>query len=302
MTDKQDAARDVFSLPGWQILEATGADAATFLQAQTMNDLRPLAAGRWQWNGWLNPKGRLIALFMLAMIGPQHFWLVAPDFQAEALAERLRRFVFRSKVKLLTRTDLGAVGCFAAPAQAGGDAFVFTRESDGEWAEFDLGGEGGARRLVFCRRASATMPASEITAAEGATASDGEAQNWLAFDIAHGLPRLSMAQSEQWTPQMLSLERLHAFSLKKGCYPGQEIVARTHFLGKAKRELVRVQGTTLTEGADIVVDGHVLGSIVSSAGDEALAVLTAERPDQGWHCGGAACHERPLCRLSRASA
>ena len=62
---------------------------------------------------------------------------------------------------------------------------------------------------------------------------------WLADDLAHGLPRLDESQREAWTPQMLSLERLHAFSLKKGCYPGQEIVARTHYLGQAKRALAQ---------------------------------------------------------------
>ena len=61
---------------------------------------------------------------------------------------------------------------------------------------------------------------------------------WFAHDLHAGLPRLPASQREQWTPQQLSLERLHAFSVKKGCYPGQEIVARTHFLGKAKRGLV----------------------------------------------------------------
>ena len=65
-----------------------------------------------------------------------------------------------------------------------------------------------------------------------------------AFDLEHGLPRLPASQAEHWTPQQLSLERLGAFSVKKGCYPGQEIVARTHFLGKAKRGLALLEGSS----------------------------------------------------------
>jgi len=98
---------------------------------------------------------------------------------------------------------------------------------------------------------------------------------WRAEDLVHGLPRLDAAQSEQWTPQMLSLERLRAFSVRKGCYPGQEIVARTHFLGKQKRELVLLRGDAPFEaGGDI--------ASVASVGSRhlALAVRGVERdPD-----------------------
>src|SRR3546814_3526677 len=87
---------------------------------------------------------------------------------------------------------------------------------------FDFSGDGGARTLW---------------AGPGlASTDDLDARaRWAAFDLAHGLPRLAESQIEKWTPQQLSLERLHAYSVKKGYYPGQEIVARTHFLGQAKR-------------------------------------------------------------------
>lgn len=301
MTDKQDAPCAPFALPGWQVLEVVGSDATAFLQAQTMNDLRPLAAGQWQWNGWLNAKGRLIALFMLAMFELQRYWLIAPDFPADVLAERLQRFVFRSKVKLTVRADLAARGRFAPPAQARGDAFANEGNDDGERTEFDLGGGGGARTLIITGATIATTTAMHGDAdTTGDACDEDETGRWLAFDLAHGLPRLPIEQSEQWTPQMLSLERLHAFSVKKGCYPGQEIVARTHFLGKAKRVLVRLSGTTLAVGSEVLADGRTLGSIVSSDGSQALAVLAGERPDAGWICAGLPCHERPLEEFSAA--
>jgi tRNA-modifying protein YgfZ len=84
-----------------------------------------------------------------------------------------------------------------------------------------------------------------------------------------------MAQSEQWTPQMLNLEHLHAFSLKKGCYPGQEIVARTHYLGQAKRQLRIIQGAHLALELPVYRAQEEVGKVfcINSKADTGLAVL-----------------------------
>src|SRR5699024_1073257 len=123
-----------------------------------------------------------------------------------------------------------------------------------------------------------------------ATADPAAAERWTAFDLAHGWPRLGPDQVEQWTPQQLSLQRLHAYSVKKGCYPGQEIVARTHFLGKAKRGLVRLQPGQPAAAGEPVMDGdREIGRVVCAAGDEALAVLPLEMGDAELTLGGAPC-------------
>jgi folate-binding protein YgfZ len=273
MTDKQDAVSRAFALPGWQVVEAAGVDAAAFLQAQAMNDVRALEPGRWQWNGWLHPKGRLIALFALAMLESERFWLVLPDFPAGELAARMQRFVFRSKLKLTARADCEASGTFAAPDRAHGPAFDREADGDRERVAFDMGAEGGPRTLFI-----ASGHASEGNAHDASATSD-EAHRWAAFDLAHGLPRLPMDQVEAWTPQMLSLDRLHAYSLKKGCYPGQEIVARTHYLGQAKRVLARIVGGACEVGAEVRVANQAIGTVVARSGDEALAVVAAQRAD-----------------------
>ena len=91
---------------------------------------------------------------------------------------------------------------------------------------------------------------------------------WQAFDVEHGLPRLPDSQVEHWTPQQLSLERLGAFSVKKGCYPGQEIVARTHFLGQAKRGLALLEGTAqMPVAADVNTETGALGKVIASVAD-----------------------------------
>ena len=285
MTHKQDAPFNAFPLPGWQIVEACGSDAAAFLQAQLMNDVRALVPGRWQWNGWLNPKGRVIALFALVALDADRYWLVVPDFPAADLAARMQRFVFRSKVTLRARADCDASGAFAQPEHANGSAIHRTQETDA--IELDLGGAGGERTLRIASRTLATPGTTPAV-------SEADAMRWAVFDLAHGLPRLSADQSEAWTPQMLSLDRLNAYSLKKGCYPGQEIVARTHYLGQAKRGLARVAGDGLQMGTEIRAGERVLGTIVSCVDGEALAILSAERPADGWECAGSPCSELPL--------
>jgi folate-binding protein YgfZ len=281
MSDNPQPARDAFQpLPDHRVLALSGRDAAVFAQAQCMNDVAGLAPGHWQWNGWLTPKGRLIALFVLLKFDEQTLWLLLPDADPETLATQLRRYVFRSKVALAVRDDLHVAGAFAAPARASGATI------DGDVTqglELDFGGDGGARALRIGNEATIVGDAAFAT-------------RWAAFDLQHGLPRLDAAQAEQWTPQQLSLDRLHAYSVKKGCYPGQEIVARTHFLGQAKRGLALFEADTpLSAGSEVRDGERAIGTVVSSVDGLALAVLPLEREATvALAAAGVAVRERPL--------
>jgi folate-binding protein YgfZ len=263
MPDNPHSPAAPFGLPGHRILAFAGRDAVKFAHAQFMSDVAALAPGRWQWSGWLTPKGRVIALFALIRLDDEALWLLLPDFDAGEFATQLQRYVFRSKLELIVRDDLHANGTFAAPTQAAGA--VFARSGDA--IELDLGADGGSRTLRIGAAAAAENPRAQA--------------EWFAHDLVHGLPRLPGSQREHWTPQQLSLERLRAFSVKKGCYPGQEIVARTHFLGQAKRGLVALGAAgPIPVGTEVELDGAAIGKVVSaSAGDPcfALAVLPLER-------------------------
>lgn len=263
-------------LGGYSVLEADGPDAASFLQAQCMNDVMALAVGHWQWNGWLSPKGRVIALFALFRAADARFLLALPDFPAEELRLQLQRFVFRSKVRLAADTPWRVAGAFG-----GGPP------TDGTW-RLDLHDEARPREL-WLLPADAALPDA---------ASAEQDAHWLACDIAQGFPRLGVEQRERWTPQMLSLERFSAFSLKKGCYPGQEIVARTHYLGQAKRGLVRVAGADLRPGGVLASEagGPAIGEIVCATADgrEALAVISLDKVGSGLCCGAASVARIPL--------
>ncbi len=286
MRDKPTpASGQYFAIPGLPLLTLEGRDAVRFAQAQFMNEVAGLAAGHWQWNGWLTPKGRLIALFALLRLDAESLLLLpVGEIDPAAFAARLQGFVFRSKLSIRVRDDLHVSGSCSAPASAEGARFAGTAT---DRIELDMGGEGGARTLAI--------------SAEPAPAADPEAWlRWRQFDLAHGLPRLPQAQLEQWTPQQLSLERLKAFSVGKGCYPGQEIVARTHFLGQAKRGLARFAGAAGGPGEvmpgtpDDAAGARAIGQLICAAGDEALAVLPLDAGEGPFHCAGHALTRLPL--------
>ncbi len=243
-----------FALPGQSVLEISGRDAPAFMQAQCMNDVSLLADGQWQWNGWLTPQGRVIALFALLRRDAETLWCVLPDFPATLLAQQLQRYVFRAKVKLQPRDDLHVGGCFATSVQ--------TAMSE-DAASLDLSTDTGQRAWLI-----ATTPFAVDAGSES---------RWRSADLGHGLPRLATDAEPKWTPQQLSLDRLQAYSVKKGCYPGQEIVARTHFLGQAKRGLVLLEAAQpVAEGASVSDGTRDVGTVISTAENLALAVASLD--------------------------
>ena len=250
----------MFALPDHHLVTLRGRDAAAFAQAQFMSDVAALADGDWQWSGWLTPKGRVIALFALLKADAETIALVLHDVDPAQFAAQLQRFVFRSKLAIETG-ELAVGGSFDAHAVASGARAAMAPDG----FAFDFGGDGGARTLW----AGFGLDAVEDVDARA---------RWAAFDLTHGLPRLEESQIEKWTPQQLSLERLRAYSVKKGCYPGQEIVARTHFLGQAKRGLALFECDAPLAAGQQVMDGdRALGTIASAvaSGEQhlALAVL-----------------------------
>ncbi len=278
MHDKPQPAPDhEFRLPRHRLLSICGRDAIAFAQAQCMNDVAALADGHWQWNGWLTAKGRVTALFALLRLDAETLWLLLPDTDPTELAAQLQRYVFRSKV-VLSPKDVSVAGRFSAPSHAAGNRFAPLGEG---WIELDMGGEDAPRSL----RIGPIVAPDDI----------GACAHWDAFDLAHGLPRLPASQAGQWTPQQLSLERLRAFSVSKGCYPGQEIVARTHFLGQAKRGIGLFESEApLPVGSEVSEDGRGIGTLIASAGNLSLAVVPLEHAGAGISAAGLPLHRRPL--------
>ena len=272
-----------FRLDGHAVLALSGPDAIAFAQAQFMNDVASLGVMDWHWSGWLTPKGRVIALFALLRCDEQTLWLVLPDADPETVRSALSRFVFRSKVRIEVLDGVVATGRFEAPTEAEGARAALL---DGGFIEMDMCGAGSERTLRLGRAEAAPDAGAEM--------------EWQAADLRHGLPRLPLSQVEQWTPQQLSLDRLAAFSVKKGCYPGQEIVARTHFLGKVKRGLVLLESDApMDVSAEVRAGDTPLGTVAASGslpsnGCVALAVLPLERSAADRHVDGQPVREGEL--------
>ena len=271
-----------FALPDHAVIALDGPDATAFAQAQFANDVAALSSGHWQWNAWLTPKGRVIALFALLKLAEDRVLLLLSDSDAGELAGQLQRFVFRRKLKIGAQVDCQVSGAFAWPDSARNARIGV----NGDRVELDYGDRTEPRAL---RIHAGPVPALDDPQARA---------RWAAYDLQHGLPRLPTTQREQWTPQQLSLERLAAFSVKKGCYPGQEIVARTHFLGKAKRGLVLFEAESpVTPGTEVSNGSHAIGTLVSASNGErhlALAVLPLEREAVALKADGIALREIPL--------
>ena len=227
------------------LLAVTGADAREFLHAQLTNDIAKLAPDRSALAGWCTAKGRLLAT-MLVIPSPDGFLLQLARDLAPAVAKRLSMFVLRSKVKIADESD--------AWAQFG----VWKGLSAVTWEDGSVSVPvGSLRHLKIGKGLALDCSRSE--------------EDWTLEEIRAGRPWISAATQDQFVPQMVNLEQIGGVDFQKGCYPGQEIVARAQYRGEVKRRMVRVQapaGTELRAGQDF--NG---GVVVDSAAGEALAVM-----------------------------
>lgn len=248
-------------LEGWSAAHAEGPEAAAFLQSQLSSDVQALQVGQAQWSAWLNPKGRVIALILLLRSEEQRFEFLLPDHPADSLVPQLSRFILRRKARLAVSEPARLAAGIGTPAPAGA---------------LRLGGE--VERWV--------LPQPSTAAATGEAVIDAE---WRLQDILCGLPRLG-PEGGTHTAHMLGLDRLGALSLSKGCYPGQEIVARTHYLGQSKRGLVCLRleaGEAPEPGTSVhaagAAAGEVLGSVASRTGHHYVQAV-ASGLHAGSHC------------------
>ncbi len=245
-----------------QILQLSGIDAREFAQAQFTSDVNQLSNGAWQWSAWLDAKGRVRHVFALLQFGNEGFLAWLPRGQSALMAEALQLFVFRSKVKLLPLVDYQLVGDSSPTSD---DAC----NSSETWS-IELPGIHGRRTAIIRKGSTEAIE-------------PGPTDTWIREDIACGLPWVCAENAGQFTTHALGLDRLHAISLSKGCYPGQEIVARLHYRGGNKRECARLQIETATlpkPATEIQIEtsppsiGHLLYAAHSDPEHcEALAVL-----------------------------
>lgn len=251
-----------------QILELSGADARTFAQAQFTNDVGALSDGQWQWSAWLDPSGRVRNFFALLRVDDERLLIWLPRGDPVAMGTRLSMFVFRSKVRIQS-----LAGHWLLALQA--DDSTTSADLAGAWI-LDLPGDTRRRAAIVESAANLPIDADRLAA-------------WIRDDIGALMPWIAGETAEEFTPQALGLDRLGAISFDKGCYPGQEIVARLHYRGGNKRRCMRVgsaSGEPPRAGERIEIAGlpAAFGRILYAAPAEglvceALAVLPLDLPE-----------------------
>jgi folate-binding protein YgfZ len=215
------------------VLAVSGDDAASFLHAQLTNDVQALPAAGAQWNGWCSAKGRLLATFLL-LRRPDGFLLMLPAEIAPGIAKRLRMYVLRSKVKIeeAAMEGIGLAGDDAARLVSAhfGSAPSPMRSVEKDGAVCVALDE--ARFVVLAPPAASALRA-ELT--RGAAPAGRDEWEWTS--IRAGIPTIVAKTQEEFVPQMANFELVGGVSFKKGCYPGQEIVARTQYRGILKKRM-----------------------------------------------------------------
>jgi tRNA-modifying protein YgfZ len=157
----------------------------------------------------------------------------------------------------------------------------------------DLVDEVGRRLAMFRFRARIRFEQGPATAEQLGIA--GPPDEWRLDNLRAGIAEISGPQSEAFTPHMLNLDRLGAVSISKGCYPGQEIVSRTHYRGASKRRLRRFESRAPAAAGDKISDGtRDVGEVVNAIGNELLAVVPVAADAGSLRVNGATLTEQPL--------
>lgn len=215
----------IVPLTHWGVIRARGADAATFLHSQLTNDFAGLPPDQARLAGYCSPKGRLLASFVAWRAGDEDILLACDAGVLPAVLKRLSMFVLRARCKLSDATaEVPLYGVAGAPTQAARAALPVwgVAEADGgRWIRLP-DAAGTPRALLAGAPLAADAPALSL-------------DEWRWLELQSGVAVIETATVEQFVPQMLNYELVGGVNFQKGCYPGQEIVARAQYRGTVKR-------------------------------------------------------------------
>ncbi len=216
-------------LTDWALLRAHGADAAAFLQSQLTQDVVGLQTGEARLSGYCTAKGRLLASFIVWRMRAEEFGLLCSADLAAAVRKRLSMYVLRARCRVDDASGEWSVfGLAGAAAQrlADGAQPWHTCQQGAQWF-IGLPPVEQVPRWLLVQPAEVQVPALP--------ALDTQAWGWL--EVMSGVPRVTAATAEQFVPQMINFELVGGVHFQKGCYPGQEVVARSQYRGTVKRRM-----------------------------------------------------------------
>ena len=230
----------VLRLADWGLIRAAGPDARSFLHGQLTQDVLHLANGQARLAGFCSPKGRLLASFVMWATSDDELLLACSADLLPPTLKRLSMFVLRAKCKLTDasadRVLWGAVGPTALGLVQGallqpGQVALEAGRRVVRLPDAVVGGQPLARCLV--------ESAVEAPAPAGPAL---DAQAWQALEVRSGVARIVAATSDHFVPQMVNFELVDGVNFQKGCYPGQEVVARSQYRGTLKRRAFALVG------------------------------------------------------------
>jgi tRNA-modifying protein YgfZ len=281
-----------FELNNQGLISFTGEDAASFLQGQLTSDVSGLPAGRTQYSGYCTPKGRLIATFLIWKREGE-ILIQLPAELRESVQSRLSKYVMRSRVKVADASTRFVLFGLAGIRTEDTVRALIGRVPE-EMHAIAAANELEVTRLPIDRSLIlvARTRADVLRTALASHAAPGDPEGWTALDVEAGVAVITVQTSEKYVPQMVNLDLVGGVSYSKGCYPGQEIVARTHYLGQQKQRMYRIRvpaGNALSVGDSLyskAFGDQASGSIVSlgaggSAGCVALAVIQRRSVEEG---------------------
>ncbi|WP_226806837.1 YgfZ/GcvT domain-containing protein [Candidatus Vallotia cooleyia] len=255
------------------VIDVHGDDATSFLHAQLTNDIQSLGVGSAQLAGFCSPKGRLLATLLVWRAGNAMRILVSRDLVAP-LTKRLSMFALRAKINLINTTDHLTVVGFAGNVYV---ALLQCFEMLPEKARAKIDASCGElirmsdvnnlpRFLWVGPKATIEAKIATLDATHHMRKVEPALWDWL--DIHAGEPRVNAATSEQFVPQMINFELIGGISFRKGCYPGQEIIARCQYRGTIKRRMVLAHATQAHAGVEVFHSEHSgqpCGMVVNSS-------------------------------------
>ena len=229
----------IADLNHYAIIEASGDDVVEFLQGQFSNDIKLVTENLGQLSAYCNPKGRILANFRVFKRQNSYFLRLRADI-SETTLKRLRMFVMRSKVELVDRSDefsrMGIAG-ENAPNKLSALFQSLPNKTDesiteneitiiklaGSLPRYEAHGTIASLKMLWDNLEKQSVPIGE--------------NSWNLLTVRAGIPEIMAETVEEFVPQMINLQAINGLSFTKGCYPGQEVVARMHYLGKLKRHL-----------------------------------------------------------------
>ncbi len=273
--NQQSSEHTVTPITHLSVLKITGTDAVQFLQGQLTCNINNLSDSTSFYSAFCNAKGRAITTLLIYKKNDAYF-IVLPTDLTDKVITKLRMYILRSAVKIQNITD---ELCLIGLTSSNTTILPSLPKNQFEISQSTIKiSSRNNRYLIINPETEISALWTQLTHKQNVIAVNSS--TWKFQDISEGIPWLDLATSEEYIPQMLNIDKLGGISFDKGCYTGQEIVARTHYLGKAKRQLFLAEchPTAMLKGSIQIVKNNseqAIGKVLSTqSNDEITRMLT----------------------------